>query len=124
MPVARISLIAFAPRYQAMAANRLMKMPTMPKIKISVPCGVPAGGAILLAVWHWRGGDLKVVRRGKWALRALLGIEILHVRVGHGQPLLRSDRELPLVHKSYAGQRVRPSKVAVRDSSDDGQHNE
>ena len=45
MPVAWISFIAFAPRYQAMAPKRLKKMPMMPKIKISVPCGCSGGAA-------------------------------------------------------------------------------
>ena len=38
-------LLALFPMYQAMGAKMVMKMPRIPKTKISVPCGCSCGGA-------------------------------------------------------------------------------
>jgi hypothetical protein len=45
MPDARISFLALLPRYQAIGAKIVTKIPIMPKIRISVPCGCSRGGA-------------------------------------------------------------------------------
>ena len=92
MPVAWISFIAFAPRYQAMAPKRLKKMPMMPKIKNQCSLRVLwRSRTILLTVGQRRSAGLKIVRRRKSDLGTVLSVGILYMGVGHGQPLLLSE---------------------------------
>ena len=48
--------LALFPMYQAMGAKMVMKMPRIPKTKISVPCGCSCGGAPY-GCWPYGIGD-------------------------------------------------------------------
>jgi hypothetical protein len=80
---------------------------------------------ILMTVGQGRSAGLKIVRRRKWDLGTVLGLGILYVGVGHGQPLLSSEPcTVASSQKAFQGDLFSLSKVRIGDASDDGQHNE